>query len=239
MISEIFTVNGILRRFSLALLLCISATAANVRADLKDDTERAQKAAEVLSDVMRTPDKGIPKDILDRASAIAVIPHVVKGAFGIGGRWGKGLIAKRNANGTWGTPSYIEIGGASVGFQLGVTATDLILVFTETTALKRLFGDRLKLGADAAVAAGPVGRSAEAGVSGSLNTPIFSYSRTKGLFAGVSLDGAGLSIDDSANHSVYGKNVTGRDILDGKVKPTPVVMPFLNALQRNVPRKTS
>ncbi|HEY2934523.1 MAG TPA: lipid-binding SYLF domain-containing protein [Acidobacteriota bacterium] len=234
-----FKASRVFGRLSLSLLLCAGVSAGTLRADLKDDTERAQKAAEVLSDVMRTPDRGIPKEILDRAQAIAVIPHVVKGAFGIGGRWGKGLIAKRNANGTWGTPSYVEIGGASVGFQLGVTATDLILVFTESSALKHLMGDRLKLGADAAVAAGPVGRSAEAGVSGSLKSPIYSYSRTKGLFAGVSLDGAGLSIDDSANHNVYGKNVTGRDILDGKVKAQPAVMPFVNALQRNVPRKIS
>ena len=217
--------------------LMMSGSAFVVLADGKEETERARKAAKVLSDIMKAPDKGIPGDLLKQAHAIAVIPHVVKGAFGVGGRFGKGLVSRKTAAGGWGTPAFIDIGGGSVGFQIGVTATDLILVFVDETTLKGLLGDRLKLGADASVAAGPVGRSAEAGVSGSLKAGIYSYSRSKGLFAGVALDGAVLSIDDEANAAVYGSGVTGAQVLEGKVKATRAVKPLVDALTRYAPAR--
>ena len=208
--------------------------------DIAEQAERAQKAGTVLNEIMGTPDKGVPDYLLERARAIAVFPNVVKGAFGVGGSHGKGLIIARKGKG-WGTPSYIDIGGASVGFQIGVSASDLILVFTDEAGVKSLLQGKVKLGADAAVVAGPVGRTAEAGTDIQLKSGIYSYSRSKGLFAGIALDGAVLTINDSANHKVYGKTVSGTDILlNGKVAPNATVMPFVNAVKKNVSRaKTS
>ncbi|MBI2820619.1 MAG: lipid-binding SYLF domain-containing protein [Acidobacteria bacterium] len=222
-----------------ATLLILLVSVGLQAAGTKDEAERASNAANVLADIMKAPDKGIPAELLDRAHAIAVIPHVVKGALGIGGRFGKGLMARRLGDREWGTPVFIQIGGASAGFQIGVTATDLVLVFTEETSLKALFADRLKLGVDASVTAGPVGRSGEAGVSGSLKSGIFAYSRSKGLFAGIALDGAVLTIDDDANQAVYGKGVTGNEILENKVPASPVARPFVAALNKYAPRRVS
>src|SRR5688572_4825502 len=224
-----------------AITLLAFSPAPAVSGDKDDDhAERALKAAEVLNETMGAPDKGVPDYLLERAKAIAVIPHVVKGAFGIGGRYGKGLIISRKGRG-WGTPSYIDIGGGSFGLQLGVSASDLVLIFTDEGGVKALLEGKLKLGADASVVAGPVGRNAEAGTDIKLKSGIYSYSRSKGLFAGVALEGAVLTINDSANHKVYGKTVSGTDILlNGTVAPNATVMPFVRAVQKNVSRaKTS
>jgi lipid-binding SYLF domain-containing protein len=172
------------------------------------------KAGEVLTEIMQAPDSGIPDELMEHAVAVAVIPHMVKGAFGLGGTFGKGLVSHR-VNGKWAAPAFIEIGGGSFGLQLGVQATDVILVFTSEDGFKGLLDGKLKLGADAGIAAGPVGRKAEAGTDILLKSPVLSYSRSKGLFAGVSLEGAVVTIDDSANKKVYGKDVTGHDILEG------------------------
>lgn len=205
--------------------------------DVKEETERAQNAAAVLDEIMKTPDKGIPKELLLNSHAIAVIPHVVKGAFGVGGRFGKGLIAARTRTGTWGTPAFVDLSGGSFGFQIGVSATDLVLVFTDKGGLKGLLSGKLKFGVDAAAAAGPVGRTAEASTDVKLKSAIYSYSRSKGLFAGVSLDGAVMSIDDSANHKVYGIGVTGTDILvTSKVKASGTAEPFRASLNRHAAR---
>lgn len=206
-----------------------------------EGAERAEKAAEVLLALTGAPDKGIPNELLERAEAIAVIPGMKKGAFGIGGRYGKGLVSQRLEGGRWSAPSFVEIGGGSFGLQLGVTSTDLVLVFTDSKAMDFLEGERdLKLGADAAAVAGPVGRSAEAGVNWKLESGIYSYSRAKGLFAGVALDGAVLDTDNSRNEKVYGKPVKGSEILNGKVAAPTAVQPFMNALSKAVPpKKTS
>src|SRR5207237_5500223 len=141
--------------------------------------------------------------LMSRAEAIAVIPHGVKGAFGVGGEYGKGLVSHRLESGRWSPPSFIKIGGGSFGLQLGVEATDLVLVFTDSQGFKGLLEGKVKLGADAAVAAGPVGRNAQASMDVMLKSPILAYSRSKGLFAGISLDGAVVTIDDSENRKVY------------------------------------
>ena len=206
------------------------------KVDDSDQAERAMKAAEVLTEIMAIPENGVPEELMERAVAVAVIPHVIKGAFGIGGRYGKGLVSHR-VNGKWSAPSYIDIGGGSVGFQLGVEATDLVLVFTNNDGFKGLLDGKVKLGADASVAAGPVGRKAEIGTDVLLKSAVFSYSRSKGLFAGISLDGAAVTIDDSANQKVYGKNVTGHDILlRNAVKMNNVVAPFIRALEKHAPQ---
>ena len=203
----------------------------------KEGSERIAKSTEVLQDLTTTADKRIPNELLERAEAIAVIPHVIKGAFGIGGRFGKGVISQRLPNGRWSPPAFVEIGGGSFGAQLGVSSTDLVLVFTDRNALSLLEGGKdLKIGADASAVAGPIGRSAEAGTNIKLESAIYSYSRSKGLFAGVSLDGAVLSIDKDKNEKVYGTG-DAREILNGKVAANTTVQPFVNALEKVSPKK--
>jgi len=210
-------------------------TTANVSSDAKDQAERAQAAASVLTEIMGIPEKSIPEDLMGRATGIAVIPHVVKGALGIGGRYGKGLMSQRMPNGQWSAPTFIEIGGGSVGFQLGVEATDLVLVFTNKEGVNSLLKGKVKLGADATVAAGPVGRKGEVGTDIKLNSAVYSYSRSKGLFAGVSLDGAAITVDDSGNQKAYGKDVRAEQILSGGVKSNAAVAPFMSALAKYSP----
>lgn len=213
-----------------------------VKSNLKDsgkEAERALSAANVLLEIVKTPETGIPQDLLNHADAIAVIPNVVKAAFGVGGRHGKGIVARRLPNGTWGAPAFIEVSGGSFGLQIGVSVTDLILVFTNDDGLKGLFDDKVELGGSAGVAAGPVGRSAEAGTNLTFDSPIYSYSRSKGLFAGLALKGTVMTMDDSANRSLYGDKVTGRDILlGGSVRPAAETKPFLDALNRVAPKAT-
>jgi lipid-binding SYLF domain-containing protein len=211
---------------------------ADVPKNAEDQAERAQRAAVVLDDLVKAPDRSLPRELLDRAYGIAVIPNVVKAAFGVGGRWGKGLLSVRE-NGTWSAPAFIELGGGSVGFQIGAQSTDLVLVFTEKNSVRSLLSSKVKLGADASVAAGPVGRGAEAGTDAKLNAAVYSYSRSKGLFAGIALDGAVISMDDSANRKVYGERVTGEDILiRNRVASTPLTTPFTSALRQYSPRTT-
>jgi lipid-binding SYLF domain-containing protein len=217
----------------------IAQTTATASGELGEYSERANNAASVLGEIMRIPE-GIPAELMSRAHAVAVIPHVVKAAFGIGGRYGKGLVSQRMPNGKWSTPAFVEIEGGSFGLQLGVEATDLVLVFTNDEGLRSLMKGKVKLGADATVAAGPVGRKAEVGTDVLLNSAIYSYSRSKGLFAGVSLDGAAITMDDSANAKVYGKPVTGEAILlERDVQTTAVGKPFIEALERVSPKVTA
>ncbi len=220
--------------------LALSAAALAAAIDTSEERERALKAAEALDSIMASPDQEIPKELLQKAHGVAVIPNVVKGAFFAGGRFGKGLVSARDAKGEWGAPLYIDIGGGSFGLQIGVEATDLILVFTEPDGLQEMLKDNLKLGADAGAVAGPVGRRVEAGTNLTFDSPIYSYSRNKGVFAGVSLDGSVLAVDDSANHEVYGKELSGTDILIAKKVPAnDVTRPFLEALKRHTPRQAT
>src|SRR5215475_5055727 len=200
------------------------------------EAERSADAVNVLTEIMNIPEQSVPEELMARAHGIAVIPHVVKGAFGIGGQWGKGLMSQRHEDGSWSPPAYIEIGGGSFGLQIGVQASDVVLVFTDEDGLKGLLKGKLKLGADASATAGPVGRKAEVGTDVLLKSAVFAYSRSKGLFAGISLDGSVVSIDESANRRVYGKEVTGEEILLGKgVRSNATVEPFLAALQKFSP----
>jgi lipid-binding SYLF domain-containing protein len=200
---------------ALALLCYLPTLTAQDRTNAvkqSDEAERAQNAANVLKEIMEAPDQSIPESLLKKAVGIAVIPHVVKGAFGVGGRYGKGLLAQRNADGGWGTPLFIEIGGGSFGLQLGVEATDVIMVFTNSEGIKPLLKGKLKIGADASATAGPVGRKAEVGTDILLKSAIYSYSRAKGLFAGIALDGAVIQLDDSSNKNAYGKEAEAAEI---------------------------
>jgi lipid-binding SYLF domain-containing protein len=216
-----------------------STTSVMMRSDA-DQIQRTNNAVEVLTDLIRTPDMGIPRDLLNEAQGIAVIPHVVGAAFGIGGRWGKGLISVREANGRWSPPAFIDLTGGSFGFQIGGEATDLALVFTNRQGVDALLNSKLKLGADASIAAGPVGRAAGASTDWRLKAAVYSYSRTKGLFVGIALDGAVISIDNHANRKVYGSHASARNILVRQtVRPSSVTNPFVAALDRYSPAVAS
>jgi lipid-binding SYLF domain-containing protein len=163
---------------------------------------------------------------------------MIKGAFGFGGRFGKGLVSQRDENGRWSAPAFIDIGGGSFGAQIGISSTDLVLVFTDRKALGLLEGGKdLKMGVDAGVVAGPIGRSAEAGVNANLASAIYAYSRSRGLFAGIALDGTILSIDKDANEKVYDASADAKQILDGKTSVNSTVKPFMDALEKVVPKK--
>lgn len=216
---------------SILLLLGLGALSASANARPTED-ERLQQAVRVLDEVMRMPEHAIPRKLLTDAYAIAVIPDVVKAGLVLGGRHGRGVISVRLPDGAWSTPSFISLTGGSIGFQAGVQATDVVLVFRSERGVDSIVNGKFTLGADAAVAAGPVGRMAQASTDGQLKAEIYSYSRSRGLFAGVALDGAVLGIDHRANARAYGRDTTPRAAFEGRVKKTPsAVVDFRDRLE--------
>ena len=203
------------RIFAVTILIAIASLTA-VASDREDDVNRTQKAAQVFKEIMNTPDQGIPSDLLESAKCIAIIPGDKKFAFVFGGSYGRGIATCRTGHG-WSAPMFVAIDGGSVGYQIGGSSTDLVMLFMNDHALQSLMSDKFKLGADASVAAGPVGRNAAAGTDLKLNAEILSYSRSKGVFAGVSLDGAVMQADKSGDKAMYGDDVNRHEILDGKV----------------------
>jgi lipid-binding SYLF domain-containing protein len=175
-----------------------------------------KKLLKVFQEIMRTPDQGIPLELLETAKCVAIIPGEEKAAFIFGGSYGKRLATCRTAQG-WSAPMFLAVGGGSVGFQIGGSFTDVVMLFMNDRALQSLLSDKFKIGADATVAAGPVGRHAAAGTDIKLNAEILSYSRSKGTFAGVSVNGAVVQADHSGDEAMYGSSVTRREILNGKV----------------------
>jgi lipid-binding SYLF domain-containing protein len=200
--------------FVTSLVLLVTVTA--IASDREEDVSRTHKAAQVFKEIMNTPDKGIPQDLLESAKCIAIIPGDVKFAFLFGGSYGRGLATCRTEHG-WSAPMFVAIDGGSVGYQIGGSSTDIVMLFMNDHALQSLLSDKFKLGADASVAAGPVGRNAAAGTDLKLSAEILSYSRAKGVFAGVSLDGAVMQADKSGDKAMYGDDVKRHEILDGKV----------------------
>lgn len=199
------------------LLIVLAAPAAAQSEEL----QRTESAIRVLDEIMRAPDHAIPRRMMDEAHAIAVIPSVVKAGLVFGGRHGRGLVSVRSQDGTWSAPSFLTLTGGSVGFQAGVQATDVVLVFRTARGLDSLMHGKFTLGADAAVAAGPVGRTAEAKTDTQFRAEIYSYSRSRGLFAGVALDGSALNVDHRANELVYGAGTTPRMAFEGRVADVP------------------
>ena len=183
--------------------------------DRDDDVGRIQKASQVFQQIMSTPDKGIPSNLLARAKCVAIVPGEEKLAFIFGGNYGKGVATCRTANG-WSAPMFVAVGGGSVGFQIGGSFTDVVMLFMNDHALQSLLGDKFKIGGDASAAAGPVGRQADADTDARFNAEILSYSRSKGIFAGVSVDGAVVQADRSGDQAMYGANVTRGEILHGE-----------------------
>ena len=228
------------RRNILALLLLAFVLAAPTIGfaggqDREKLGERAVEAATVLDEIMGTADNSIPEALLEGSRCVAVIPRVVKVGFIFGGRHGRGLLSCRVGSG-WSRPAYVAITGGSFGLQIGAQATDFVLVFTNDQAAKALLTNKITMGGDASVSAGPVGRTAEAATDVTFRTEIYTYSRSKGLFAGLSLEGASLRLDDEANEAVYEKDVDADELLFSAGDHVPdEVAPFLRALQRHDP----
>ncbi|MGH9683911.1 MAG: lipid-binding SYLF domain-containing protein [Candidatus Acidiferrales bacterium] len=215
----------------LALFASLPAVTTASTSDRADDTARIQKSAQVFQEIMNTPDQGIPQELLESAKCIAIIPGDKKFAFIFGGNYGKGLAVCRTARG-WSAPLFLAVGGGSVGYQIGGSSTDLVMLFMNDHALQSLLSDKFKIGADASVAAGPVGRHASANTDAKLNAEILSYSRTKGVFAGVSLDGAEVQADHSGDQAMYGGNVTRQQILEGKIATPSSARPLEREIAR-------
>jgi len=201
-----------------ALTLCGTATAATET----KETKQLHKATNVLNEIMSAPDKGIPEDLLNKAVCVGIVPSEIRGAFVVGGEYGRGvLVCRKNGNGSWGAPSLFTLGGANVGFQLGGKATDVVFIVMNAAGAKKLVQDSVKLGADASATAGPVGRTAEGATDVQLHAEILSYSRTRGLFAGVSLEGSVLKQDKDANERLYGRRVSAKDVVINETVPAP------------------
>jgi lipid-binding SYLF domain-containing protein len=192
----------------------------------EDATDRLDNATTVLHEIMGMPDKGIPEEVLEHAKCMAVIPHMVKGGFVFGGKGGKGVATCRTTNG-WSAPAFITISGGNWGLQIGVEAVDLVMIIQNEKGMQKLLSSNFHLGADASAAAGPVGRHAEAGTDWKMDTEILTYSRAKGAFAGLTLEGASIRQDNDSRHAIYGHNVTTRALLLGKVSVPAVAKPFL------------
>ena len=198
--------------------------------------ERIGRATEVFNEIMATPDKGIPTDLLERAKCIAIIPGMKKAGFIVGAKYGKGVMVCRTANG-WSGSSTVRIEGGSVGAQIGGGEVDLVLAVTNEEGARKLMRDEFTLGADAGVMAGPVGRSAQAGTDAKMTAGILAWSRSRGLFAGIALDGATLRSDDKDNQTIYGEKTRHEDILTGKVAAPAAAQPLHAALNRYVATK--
>ena len=199
--------------------------------DQSDIAKRIEASAKVLDEIMATPDKAIPNKVMTKAQCIAVIPSMVKIAVGFGGSHGKGVATCRTENG-WSAPAPITITGGSWGLQLGGQAVDLVMVVTNQQGMEHMLSSKFKLGADASAAAGPVGRDAGADTDIKMKAEVLTYSRARGLFAGIDLNGAAVTQDKDETHLLYGKFVPFSDILNGKVRPPAMSQPFLTAVKK-------
>jgi SH3 domain-containing YSC84-like protein 1 len=216
------------------LFLFLLMMPAPASADKKADAhERAQKAAVVLREIMSAPDQEIPMELLDRSYCVAVFPTVIKGGFVFGGQYGKGLVSCRRDKASWGAPAYFTIGGGSFGLQIGGQAVDLVLLFINDDGVQGLLKNKFEVGAGAGATAGPVGRNSTLSTDIQLNAKIISYSRSKGLFAGLELKGAVITQDKGSNNVVYGQEISAKEILvDGKVRPTEPISIFPQTLRQ-------
>jgi SH3 domain-containing YSC84-like protein 1 len=220
---------------ALAIVVAVLAIPNTLWGASSKQEDRLKDARDVLQAIMDTPDKGIPQDLLARAACIGIIPSVKKLAIGIGGEHGAGYILcrKNNGRGAWGPPAGFAISGGSFGLQLGASATDFVLLFMNADGIQKLLQDKFTLGADASVAAGPVGRSAAANTDAQMTAKVLSYSRSKGLFGGLALDGAVLRPSGDDNEALYGKKMNPKDILlVGNVAPPAAAGPLIALLTK-------
>jgi SH3 domain-containing YSC84-like protein 1 len=198
--------------------------------DREKSTDRLNHAGEVLTAVMAAPDSGIPEEVLEHAKCIAVVPNMIKGGFVFGAHNGRGVATCRTVAG-WSAPAFFAITGGSWGLQIGIEGVDLVMIIQNEKGMQELLASKFQLGADASAAAGPVGRHASANTNWKMETEILTYSRSRGAFAGLTLNGASIRRDDDSMRAIYGRHVTTRDVLLGKVKAPAAAQPFLSAVR--------
>lgn len=228
--------KGIVKIILLIITAMLASAVATAQSKLKDEAQQSQKAARVFQEVMDVPDKEIPREILDKAECVAVFPDVIKAGFIVGGRGGRGVASCRTANG-WSAPAYFNLGGGSFGLQIGAQSTDFVLLFMTKAGMQSLLSDNFTLGADASVAAGPVGRQTGAETDLKMEAQILSYSRSKGLFAGLELKGVVIKPDKDDMRDVYGKDYNAKEVLqENKVTAPASVRAFPETLARYSPK---
>ena len=213
--------------------LCLAACAASTYAASSpaDLAERLEKSRVIIDQLSQTPDKGVPDSIIKKAVCVAVVPSLKKAAFGVGAQYGQGVVTCRTGHG-WSGPVFIRMAGGSFGFQIGAEGTDLVLVAVNDRGMQDLLKSKFKIGGDAAAAAGPVGRNAQATTSLNLSAELLTYSRSKGLFAGIDLDGTSVSQNQDDTDVIYGGNHSYRQILAGEVPVPTVAQPFVRTVAR-------
>lgn len=225
-------------RSSIAVLAVAAALAPAVFAATEAD-KRLDAAADLVTDMMNASDKGIPQDLLNKSECVVLIPGLKKAAFVVGAKFGRGFAMCRRAGGTgWTAPAAMRVEGGSFGFQIGASEQDVLLLIMNESGMKRLLADKFTVGAEMTAAAGPVGRDATAQTDAVMRAEMLSYSRSRGLFAGLSLQGATLRPDVDANEEMYGKAITNKEIITGDVKAPAAADKLENLMDRNSVRKT-
>jgi len=205
----------------------------------KDTDERLDAAAQVLRDIMGSPDKGIPSDLLGKAACVVIVPNVKKGALIVGAKYGRGFIVCRKSGRGWSAPAGVKVEGGSVGFQIGGSETDVVMLVMNEGAIDKLLSSKFTIGADASATAGPVGRTASAATDVQMHAQLLTYSRARGLFAGFSLECATLRPDDDANKDLYGKEMSNKDIVTGTLAVPPAAAGLISELNKYSRRRTS
>jgi lipid-binding SYLF domain-containing protein len=216
---------------AIALAAILSLTSIGWAATDREATnDRLDHAGSILHEIMAAPDKGIPEEVLEHAKCIAVVPHMIKGGFVFGAENGRGVATCRSANG-WSAPMFFAITGGSWGLQVGIEGVDLVMIIQNERGMRQLLSSKFSLGADASAAAGPVGRHASANTDWKLDAEILTYSRAKGAFAGITLNGASIRHDEDSTKAIYGRNVSNRRILRGEVDMPAGARSFLDAVR--------
>jgi SH3 domain-containing YSC84-like protein 1 len=226
-----------MRCFTFALAVALGCAPLIAKDDIEKTTERLDDAASLFSEIMGAPDKSIPQDLLDKSHCIILVPGLKKGAFVVGGKYGRGFAVCRTTGEGWGPPAAIRIEGGSFGFQIGVSSSDVVLLVMNERGMKRLTTSKFTIGADATAAAGPVGRNASAQTDAMMTAEILSWSRSRGLFAGISLDGATLRNDLDENKILYGERWTSKEILGSGAKMPSIASKLIAQLNKYSPRK--
>jgi lipid-binding SYLF domain-containing protein len=226
-------------KYLIAMALPVAVGAA-FAASADEPEKRIRESASVVTEIMGAKDKGIPEDLLQKAKCVGVVPNLKRAGFGIGGKYGKGvLVCRASQTAGWSAPANIRIEGGSIGFQIGAGETDVVFLVMNDRGMDKLNKDKVTLGADVNAIAGPVGRSAEAQTDAALRAEILSYSRSRGVFGGVSLGGATLRPDSQDNRELYGQDLSQQEILRGSVKAPPSAEPLYAALNRYAGRSVS
>jgi lipid-binding SYLF domain-containing protein len=220
-----------MKRILSAVCLLGAMTVSAYAADVATLNGRLESARTTIEEIMATPDKGIPQEILSDATCVAVIPGLKKAAFVVGGEYGRGVVTCKTGHG-WSAPAFIGLTGGSLGLQIGGESTDLVLIAVNQKGFQDLLKSKFKIGADASAAAGPVGRNAQAGTDWKLTAELLTYSRSKGLFAGIDLSGAGISQSNDDLHAFYKSDVAYEQVLKGNVPVPPAARPFVSTVAK-------